>query len=193
MLDYAPTYQDNHDGHGDGKTVNSYNATVANIGYKFNDRFQLTAAYSNSHNDNEYPFELMTFGFNAKLGKDWGLTAEYIKNNNDYVSSDEDDGYWIRATYGKADFNKKGSFSIYAEYLNFEPYAIDGRTYGHVLDVPANNWYNEGAKGYGIGITYVPAKNMNVQFIFHDLKPEIDLGFDVDFRNSYQFVTNFRF
>ena len=185
VLDYSPMYGENIEGHGDGKVSDSLNATVANIGYTFNDRFSLTVAYSNGHG-NSYPYDLFSVGFNAKLGKDWGLTAEYIKNNADDIPSVMgDDGYWVRATYSNADFNKKGSFSVYAEYLNLGTAAIDGLTYGHVLDVPG-----VGAKGYGIGVTYVPTKNMNVQFIFHDLDAKDN---DQSFRNAYQFVTNFRF
>ncbi|MDL2280773.1 S-layer homology domain-containing protein [Selenomonadales bacterium OttesenSCG-928-I06] len=162
VLDYRPTDPN----HGDstsatyaGNNPTSKNATVANIGYTFSDKFKLTAAYSNAHaSESYYPFELMAFGFNAKLGKDWGLTAEYIKNESD--------------------------------------------TYGHFLDMSAGTgyggangttpaWQTEGgAKGYGIGITYVVAKNINMQFIFHDLETTTN---NKDYNNIYQFSTNFRF
>ena len=66
---------------------------------------------------------------------------------------------------------------------------MDALTYGHILAIPTTVAY--GAKGYGIGVTYVPAKNISMQFIFHDLKKN-DLE-DVDYRNAYQFITNFRF
>ena len=206
VLDYSPMIGDSIlIGHGDVNTVGSANATVANIGYKFNDNFSMTAAYSNMHGDftafgytdDEIPsFELMAFGFNAKLSDKWGLVGEYIKNNADYLHPHyEDDGYWVRATYGKDDMNKKGSYSIYAEYLDFGAGSIDAFAYGHILDTPGSSWGIGGAKGYGIGLTYVPAKNINMQFIFHDLEPASKwVEYDgANYRNSYQFVTNFRF
>ena len=207
VLDYSPTYQDNNDGHGDGSASTSRNATVANIGYNFNDRFQLTAAYSNGHgNSRTIPsdltdtessaYELMAFGFNANFGSNWNLNAEYIKNKSDLADLVKDygnrdnDGYWIRATYGEDDMNKKCSFSIYAEYLSLGGASMDFASYGHGLDVPGSDIDATGAKGYGIGLTYVPAKNMNIQFIFHDLKSK-DANYD--YKNSYQVITNFRF
>ena len=222
VLDYSPmrSYQLYNNGDGNGTIKNllnsvlpgagilvdkSLNATVAQIGYHFNDKVAVTAAYSNGHggiSDNDsalkldgYNYELIAFGATADFGRKWNLTAEYIKNNSDvadmlkdYLNVD-DDGYWVRATYGKADMNKKGSFSVYAEYLNIGGGAMDGLTYGHRLDIPTTP--GVGTKGYGIGIAFVPAKNINMQFIYHDLKSS-DL-IDFDYRNSYQFVTNFRF
>ncbi|MDL2281259.1 hypothetical protein LJC10_05315, partial [Selenomonadales bacterium OttesenSCG-928-I06] len=199
VLDYQPMRNYHFYRNGDGNSAKSLNATVANIGYHFNDKIAVTAAYSAGHgsgstNFDGYQYELMAFGATADFGSKWNLTAEYIKNNSELADAMskhgdiDDDGYWVRATYGKDDMNKKGSFSIYAEYLNIGGGAMDGLTYGHRLDIPTTPEY--GTKGYGIGITFVPAKNMNMQFIFHDLETDKD-GYD--YRNAYQFVTNFRF
>ncbi|MDL2281258.1 S-layer homology domain-containing protein [Selenomonadales bacterium OttesenSCG-928-I06] len=201
VLDYSPTRRFNMEGNGDGNAGESLNATVFNIGRIINNRIHLTAAYSHGHGTaiDGLDYEIMGFGANAILNKHWKVYAEYVKNNSDMADKVKDewgsdnDGYWFRAQYRQADMNKKGSYSIYAEYMNFGGTVLDSQTYGYGLDVTGGSYFLDkslyyGFKGYGIGITYVVAKHANVQFIFHDLKT--DQG-GLDYRNSYQIITNF--
>ncbi|MDL2280533.1 putative porin [Selenomonadales bacterium OttesenSCG-928-I06] len=193
VLDFSPTTGSSH---GDStNSQSSRNASVAHLGVKVTDKIAITAAYLNSHNNTTYPFELMAFGANAKLGSNWKLAGEWIKNNADISSgvknSDQDTGYWLRLQYKNADMKKPGTYHIYAEYMSMGAYAVDSSAHPDILDIaPGNGTGKDGAKGYGIGITYVPAKNMNLQFVFHDLETKDG---SKDYRNSYQFLTNFKF
>ncbi|MDL2281128.1 S-layer homology domain-containing protein [Selenomonadales bacterium OttesenSCG-928-I06] len=211
VLDYRPQdppHGDNTSTYSNANDNRSKIVSVANIGYKFSDKFGLTAAYSDSHDETVYPFEVLALGFGAKLGKDWSLNGEYLKNFANNSTSyktveDEDTGYWVRLKYKQENMSKVGSYSIYAEYMDLEPYSLDSSTYGHILGISAGNGYKKaafggtgaaGVKGYGIVATYVVAKNVNFQFMFHDLEPTAeDRKQWGDYRNVYQFYTNFRF
>ncbi|MDL2280781.1 S-layer homology domain-containing protein [Selenomonadales bacterium OttesenSCG-928-I06] len=214
VLDYRPQDPPHGDSTSALPAAASKNATVVNVGYKFSDKFGLTAAYSNGHKseagtrDEAYPFELMAFGFSAQLGKDWKLNGEYIKNDSKWAvgrdGSKQDSGYWTRLTWKNANMAKPGTYSIFVEYMDLEAYAIDSATYGHMLNLSAGNGFNPtqyngtgaaGAKGYGVVATYVVAKNINMQLMYHDLKPTDKVIKDAygDYRNVYQFYTNFRF
>ncbi|MDL2280530.1 S-layer homology domain-containing protein [Selenomonadales bacterium OttesenSCG-928-I06] len=182
-------------------TMKSKVGSAANIGYNINDKVSITGAYFNSHNENVYPFSQMSFGINAKLGKDWRLMGEYIKNNADLPKSltknrDQDHGYWVRLQYKDINMKKPGTYGIYAEYLKLGAYSLDSKVWGHILDIAAGNGWNEqntksdGAKGYGINVRYVFAKNMNLQVTFHDLKK---YDGSESYRHYYQVATNFAF
>ena len=154
VLDYRPQDPPHGDSTSGLPAAGSKNATVINIGYNFSDKFNMTVAYSDGHAKGdptvgEYPeFDLLAIGFNAKLGKDWSLTAEYLKNQSDSAVSrrnpddKQDTGLWARLTWKNINMAKPGTYSIYVEYMDFEAYAIDSATYGHMLALSAGNGYN---------------------------------------------------
>ena len=192
VLDLSPTTNSSH---GDSSNTSSKNVTVANLSFKLTDAVTITAAHLNSHDKDLYCFKQVGFGANAKLGKDWKLMGEWIKNSADIPvgakNRDQDKGYWLRLQYKNANMSKPGTYSIYAEYLSMGAYAVDSSAHGDMLDIsPGNGTGKDGAKGYGLGITYVTAKNMSLQFAFHDLDTKDGTA---SYKNSYQFITNFRF
>ncbi|MCC5468034.1 hypothetical protein LMF89_22110 [Pelosinus sp. Bkl1] len=52
--------------------------------------------------------------------------------------------------------------------------------------------YGDGAKGYGLGVQYVFAKNANMEAKYYNLKPYDNTAFS-KYKPSYHLITNFKF
>ncbi|MDR1702559.1 MAG: S-layer homology domain-containing protein [Sporomusaceae bacterium] len=163
-------------------------AFVANLGIKVTDNINLTAAYLDSRNKTDYNFEQMAFGFDAGLGNDFTLIGEYVQNR---AADENKKGGWGRLQWKEADPAEPGTYAVYVDYLKLGGWAIDSDTFGHVLNVAGGNGPGgDGAKGYGLGFQYVPAKNMDIEANIYDLKT-YDGG--QKYKKSYTLATNFYF
>jgi hypothetical protein len=70
-------------------------------------------------------------------------------------------------------------------------WAIDSSGYGHTLNVAGGNGIDgDGVKGYGLGIQFVVARNVDFELNSYDLKTHDG---SERYRRSYNFATNFRF
>jgi hypothetical protein len=180
----------------------SLGAFAANIGAKVTDKVNLTAAYlkvNNSMNgagpdgvdlgDNVgYDFEQMAFGFDAGLGKDFLVKGEYVKNR---AADNDNTGYWGRLQWKEADPAEPGTYAVYVDYMKLGGWAIDSDTFGHILNVAGGNGIGgDGAKGYGLGVQYVWAKNADLELNFYDLKTH---NGNRKYKKSYNVVSNFYF
>lgn len=110
-------------------------------------------------------------GVNAKVAKDVGLGAMYLKSNSDDFGK-SNEGYVVKAQYGGAKYDKVGSFGIGARYYKqglgtFMGYDSDPISIG-------NLFADQGFRGYGLTADYTVAKNMKLGVQYYDLKGKED-------------------
>ncbi len=131
-------------------------------------------------------FRQFALGVNAQLSKKWNLIAEGIHNSGDvtYTSdadttaitdtkqSDDRNGFWTRLTYGNQDWGKANTWKVYAEYMALGGLAVDSSGWAHRLNVSGGNGFGgAGAKGFGLGVSYMLAPNTNLELTYYKLKP----------------------
>lgn len=195
----AGGYLDLDANHGFGASVN---AAAANLDINVTDNVNLSVAYlktinpQNLHNfdSTEFPhgyaFKQLAFGGNVKFGSDFTLIGEYVRNSGapDHAQKS---GTWGRLQWREADIENPGTFSVYADYLKLGNWAVDSTGYGHTLNVTGGNGIGQdGAKGYGIGLEYVLAKNVNLELNGYNLKT---YDGSQKYKKSYNLATNFFF
>lgn len=122
----------------------------------------------------KYELNQMAFGLNTQLASKWNVSAEYVRNNIDTTGRANKDGFWTRVTYGKQDWHKANTWKVYGEYVALGNYAIDSTGWGHHMNFAGGNGLgsdNGGARGWGLGASYMLAPNTNVETCWYFLKP----------------------
>lgn len=131
-----------------------------------------------------FDFRQLALGVHAQLADKWSLIAEGVKNSADpnqkydatgnFISSNDkhDKGFWTRLTYGKQDWSKANTWQLYGEYFSFGGLAIDSTGWPHRLNIAGGNGYGgQGARGYGLGVSYMVANNTNLDVTYYKMKP----------------------
>jgi len=107
-------------------------------------------------------------GFDTKLTSNLVLKAEYIKSDED----SENKAYVAGFAYKAANAKKVGSYSIWANYRNFDAnVAVDNLS---TLDNALLS--TKGGKGYEVGYNYVPALNTILAVKYVDTKADGTVG-----------------
>ena len=146
----------------------------------------------------------LSLGVNAQLARKWNLIAEGVHNNvdaedvitidntgaSDYPNqpSTHKNGFWTRLTYGKLDPSQAKSWQVYGDYFalgglanNSSLNGKSGSSWVHRLNVAGGNGYGgKGARGWGLGASYMLAKNTNLELAYYKVKPydKNTAGFD---------------
>lgn len=138
--------------------------------------------------------EQVAIGANIALASKWTLIAEGVHNSADVPmtnsqsnadaygnGSDERNGYWARLMYGHQNWGQGNTWQVYGEYFHLGGLAIDSSGWAHRLNVAGGNGYGgDGAKGWGLGASYMLAKNTNLELTYYKLTPfdKSSAGFD---------------
>ncbi|BBB91585.1 MAG TPA: S-layer homology domain-containing protein [Methylomusa anaerophila] len=197
-------------GYGDLDANNKFdvstNAFFADLRAKVSNNVNLTAAYMKPNNVTvagglngaavPYNYKWFSYGFDAKLGPNFTLIGEGIRNNAADLPADaQKTGWWTRLKYKDINVANPGTFAVYVDYLKVGNWAVDPAGWGHTLNVAGGDYIGgNGAKGWGLGLQYVYAKNADLEFRYYDLEPydSSKSGFD-NYKKSYSVITNFRF
>ena len=173
------------------------NAALANVNVKVGPNTSLTVAHLDTLTNSVagYTFNQTAYGFKTKTG-DFTVSGEYVENNDDKLPANaQKHGYWGRLQWKGIDNSKPGSFGVNFDYLSLGNYAVDSANNPGTLIVSGGNGIGgAGAKGYGLGVQYVYAKNANVEARYYNLKPydANTAGFS-EYKPSYHLVTNIKF
>ena len=166
--------------------------TLANMRTITNSQKKVT--YDPYKADSAYRLNQFALGVNSQVADKWNVIAEAVTNNvgkggnttlTQYVEGVEainKHGFWTRITYGKQDWKKANTWQVYGEYMALGNAAIDSKYWGHRLNVAGGNsawevdngwneFWGDGVRGFGIGVSYMLAANTNLDVNWYKLKP----------------------
>lgn len=140
------------------------------LNYKVKDGANLKAVYYNldGRDDNPLDFDIFEFGGDVKIAKNIGLWAEYIRGGSkiDGISVSRN-GFAGGLNFGEANKSKPGTFAIRTAYYDVP--AAGSITPTFFLDMTP---LGDGFKGWQVGATWVPAKNININLDYYDFKTQ---------------------
>lgn len=156
--------------------TNSQKAKVSNYGH------------SVTWEDSAYKLNQFSIGVNSQIAPKWNVIAEAVTNNigtpgtywsNAAGANVKEDlnkhGFWTRVTYGKQDWSKANTWQVYGEYFALGNASIDSKYWGHRLNIAGSNGdgtvWGDGARGFGLGASYMLASNTNLELTWYKLKP----------------------
>lgn len=138
--------------------------------YKIGKDANLKAVYYNldGREDNPLDFDIFEFGGDVKISKNIGLWAEYIRGGDriDVYEVDRN-GFAGGINIGDANRSKPGSFAFRAAYYDVPAAGTITPTF-HLDMAP----FGDGFKGWQLGATWVPAKNININIDYYDFKTQ---------------------
>ena len=115
--------------------------------------------------------KIWTVGVGFDVLKDLKLTGSYLKSDYDKAGVD-DDGYVVALAYKGAKASQAGSWGLSAEYFDQGM----GTVLAHGMD---GTYFDEGFKGYAVGVNYALAKNIVAGVTYYDLETK-EAGKDTD-------------
>ncbi|BBB89593.1 MAG TPA: S-layer homology domain-containing protein [Methylomusa anaerophila] len=191
-----------------GSAFTSVNVTLASLKYQFDKNANVTLGYLNALQPEQtgYKFKQLAYGTTFRTGQ-FTIIAEGVRNNAANLPSNaEKNGFFTRLQWKTQNLQKPGSYFLYLDYLRLGNWAIDSANFGHNLNIAGSNGtYNwdtnvytagDGAKGFGLGVNVTIAKNTDFEARYYKLKPydknQSGAAFD-DYKDGYQFITNYRF
>ncbi len=144
--------------------------------------------------DCAYRLNQFALGVNSQVADKWNVIAEAVTNNvgkggnktvnwwGEGVEPINKHGFWTRITYGKQDWKTANTWQVYGEYMALGNAAIDSKYWGHRLNVAGSNsawevnggwdeYWGDGVRGFGIGVSYMLAANTNLDVNWYKLKP----------------------
>ena len=135
---------------------------ILNLSYDVNPNFNVTAAAMYTGTD-KWAYEMQAYGFKYSFNNDWNLVAEYAKNAK---ANTDKSGWYSQINYKGVDRTVPGSYGLYLKYNNIKANAI----------VDDYTTLNAGAdsKGWGYGLDYAVAKNVQWSVYVEDLKTVSD-------------------
>ncbi|VBB09859.1 Hypothetical protein LUCI_5157 [Lucifera butyrica] len=143
-----------------------------------------------------YKLDQTAYGFSTQLQDNLKLLAEGVRNSASGLPDNaQRNGWWSRLTYGNQDWQKEGTYQIYLDYMKLGNWAVDSTAWGHILNVAGGDGLgNDGEKGWGLGVSYMLAKQTNLDVNYYKLKPYDSnaAGFS-DYKDTYNISLNFSF
>ena len=165
-------------------TTSYYNAKSDSTGWNYGyTDWNGSGNYYGKEFNTERKFRQFAYGINAQLADKWNLIAEGVHNGADvkrtgYTEGSEKypdegrNGWWTRLTYGKIKWDQGGTWHVYGEYFHLGGLAVDSSGWAHRLNIAGGNGYGgNGAKGWGLGASYMLAPNTNFELTYYMLKP----------------------
>ena len=113
----------------------------AGLGYKFDKNIEIYGEYQKA---------------SKTLGKFW---------SDDYIGDRGDDGWAATLSYKGAKLSEKGSWGAYVTYYDQSAAVM----LDSISEIEDYFYYNEGMKGYEIGVDYVLAKNILANVSYYDM------------------------
>ena len=122
--------------------------------------------------------EIWNVGFNYNFAPDFTLAAEYMRGNEDYYNTDKD-GWWADLAWKGASADEPGSYGLHVGYFDQSANAYLTPTtdgfYARELDkndklVPGTDIFDEGYKGWNVGVSYAFAKNIVAVVNYYDFE-----------------------
>jgi hypothetical protein len=144
----------------------------ANLGADLGSKVKLDLEYSKFEPKGEGD-DLKIFDANlyGKIADKVGLGVVYMNTKSDNTAYIRDgaskNGFVATADFGGASFKKAGSWGVQAKYYH----APAGSSLMHTMpSAVANDFLDEGYKGWSFGASYTVAKNMMATVTWYDLK-----------------------
>ena len=125
----------------EGKEYNEQKIYSAGLGYKFDKNIEIYGEYQKA---------------SKTLGKFW---------SDDYIGDRGDDGWAATLSYKGAKLSEKGSWGAYVTYYDQSAAVM----LDSISEIEDYFYYNEGMKGYEIGVDYVLAKNILANVSYYDM------------------------
>ena len=144
----------------------------ANVVWTPNKDFQLVGTTMRSTNDN-YKYQIYTFGTKVGLGADFSLTGEWAHNSAKDVYDDNQRNAWFaQLAYKGATKSEVGSFGLFLNYKRYGSSSVDFKLQSIPIFEAISDAYtfDNGAKGWGVGFNYTVAKNAILTVTYEDLK-----------------------
>ncbi|WP_405757064.1 S-layer homology domain-containing protein [Anaerovibrio slackiae] len=142
--------------------------------------------------DSAYRLNQYSIGVNTQVAPKWNIIAEAVTNNvgqggdvdggttwQPGAEKINKHGFWTRVTYGKQEWSKANTWQVYGEFFALGNAAVDSKYWGHRLNIAGGNskWsggddrWGDGARGFGLGVSYMLANNTNFEVTYYKLKP----------------------
>lgn len=155
--------KEDDDGKFDGpESVDYYGAELR---YNPSPAYNFAIAYHHLDDSNGAPLDqAWEMGIMIKTAKNLNLVGNYVDTN----AKTDGKAYTAGLAYKGASTAQAGSFGITANYLHFEPNSVWDST-NDIIDVAG-----KGAKGYEVGFSYTPAKNMVLKTNYVDARPLVN-------------------
>ncbi len=163
------------------------------LGYDFTDKLNMQAAYYSTEGMGAEgdiyglgTLGIIEVGAGYKFAKNWQLWAEYLRADNPYKNWGFDagkNGWAALLSYDNTDRNKAGGFGFRANYYDVPA--------GGSLAFTGELWtdfnYGAGFKGYQLGLTYMLAKNIDVNFDYYEFKTNDELYYGEKIKDKLYF------
>lgn len=168
---------------------------ATNANYEVSDSGKIATGTSTTWTKDDYKLNQVAVGFNSQLAPKWNIIAEGVRNNAGVLK--HKNGLWTRLTYGKQVWNQANTWHVYGEYFALGGGSIDSQYWAHRLNIAGGNAADAGfasdagARGWGIGVGYMLAKNTNLELTYYMLKPydKNAAGFDNYNNTGYAALT----
>lgn len=140
------------------------------LGYNFDKKLNMQVAYYNldGRDDNTFDADIIEAGLSYKVVKNVELWGEYIRGGNSMDNhSVSRNGYAGGVKLGMPDRSKAGTWGLRAAYYDVPAAGNIATTVD--LDMTP---FGDGFKGYQVGATWVPMKNINFNIDYYDYKTQ---------------------
>ena len=144
----------------------------ANVFWTPNKDFQLLGTTMRSTNDN-YKYQIYTFGTKIGMGSDLSLTAEWAHNSaKDVYDANQRNAWFAQLRYKGANKTQVGTFGLYLNYKKYGSSSVDYKLQSIPIFETINDafTFENGARGWGAGFDYTVAKNTIFRLTYEDLK-----------------------
>ena len=113
--------------------------------------------------DTDMDKEIWNVGASYGFG-DFTLSAEYMRGDKDYYNADKD-GWWADIAWKGAEADQPGSYGIHAGYY-------DQSANAYIQPTTDAEYFNDGYKGWNVGVSYTFAKNIVGMVNYWDMEAQ---------------------
>ena len=113
--------------------------------------------------DTDMDKEIWNVGASYGFG-DFTLSAEYMRGDKDYYNADKD-GWWADLAWKGAEADQPGSYGIHAGYY-------DQSANAYIQPTTDAEYFNDGYKGWNVGVSYTFAKNIVGMVNYWDMEAQ---------------------
>ena len=132
--------------------------------FKVDDAYLYETVAATATTDAEYDLgkkEVYNVNVAFDVAKDTRLSYEYMWGDKEYDKTVSKDGYWARLDYKGADASVPGSYGIHAQVFDQPINAILTPTTDATV-------FSDGFEGWGVGVDYTLAKNVQLCVNYYD-------------------------
>ena len=107
--------------------------------------------------------EIWNVGASYGFG-DFTLSAEYMRGDKEYYNAGKD-GWWADLAWKGAEADQPGSYGIHAGYY-------DQSVNAYIMPTTDAEYFDDGYKGWNVGVSYTFAKNIVVMVNYWDMESQ---------------------